>query len=78
MIKQETTTLNAYNTHQRTHPANLQHKAIQFRALMGFNNRCERRIYNKYQGSMDWGCNFIDTSVENSDDSSINLLLYIL
>lgn len=34
VIKQETTTLNAYNTHQRTHPANLQHKAIQFRELM--------------------------------------------
>lgn len=34
IIKQKTTTLNAYNTHRRTHPANLQHKAIQFRALM--------------------------------------------
>lgn len=34
VIKQETTTLNAYNKHQRTHPANLQHKAIQFRELM--------------------------------------------
>lgn len=34
IIKQETTTLNVYNTHRRTHPANLQHKAIQSRALM--------------------------------------------
>lgn len=32
IIKQETTTLNSYNTHQRTHPANLQHKAIHLRA----------------------------------------------
>lgn len=44
VIKRKTTTLNAYNTHLRTQPANLQHKAIQFRALMDLTIAVKREL----------------------------------
>lgn len=34
-------------------------------------------MYNKYQGFTDWGCNFIDISVENNDNGSIKSLPYV-
>lgn len=78
IIKQKTTTLNDYNTHQKTHPANLQHKAIHFRALMNSTIAVKRKFTTNSKAKWTGGATLQTYQLENNNNGRIKSLPYIL